>query len=279
MKARNEGQVPAPTLSPWALICGVASALVAMACTGVISDQGKSPGAGPTGGATGAGPVVLPRVNGDVGRVSIHRLNNLEYDNTMRDLLGVDGMAQKTFQPDEEGEFDNDADAFTMNDARYEQYFNSADAIGETVFMDTAAAGLRQTYVYGLVSPPCAPSATDTTCSQEVIAAFAQKAWRRPPTPAEVSGLVKLATDALALGETADDSIKQVVKTLLASTQFLYRVEYDANPASLTAHALDPYELATRLAYLGWSTMPDKTLFDLAAAGQLDTDASLTAQI
>jgi hypothetical protein len=279
MKARNEGQVPAPTLSPWALICGVASALVAMACTGVISDQGKSPGAGPTGGATGAGPVVLPRVNGDVGRVSIHRLNNLEYDNTMRDLLGVDGMAQKTFQPDEEGEFDNDADAFTMNDARYEQYFNSADAIGETVFMDTAAAGLRQTYVYGLVSPPCAPSATDTTCSQEVIAAFAQKAWRRPPTPAEVSGLVKLATDALALGETADDSIKQVVKTLLASTQFLYRVEYDANPASLTAHALDPYELATRLAYLGWSTMPDKTLFDLAAAGQLETDASLTAQI
>jgi hypothetical protein len=166
-----------------------------------------------------------------------------------------------------------------MNDARYEQYFNSADALGETVFMDTSPTGLRQTYVYGLVSPPCSPSATDAACSPKIIAAFAQKAWRRPPTPAEVPGLVKIATDALALGETADDSIKQVVKTLLASPQFLYRIEYDANPASLTAHALDPYELATRLAYLSWSTMPDKTLFDLAAAGKLQTDASLTAQI
>ena len=48
------------------------------------------------------------------------------------------------------------------------------------VWMDAAAAGLRQTYVYGLVSPPCAPSATDTACSQKIIAAFTQKAWRRP---------------------------------------------------------------------------------------------------
>jgi hypothetical protein len=277
MKARNESTVRAPILF-WTLSFSIASGV--LACTGAIGDQGKSAGAGPMGGgAGGAGPIVMTRVNGDVGRVSIHRLNNLEYDNTLRDLLGVDGMAQKTFQPDEEGEFDNDADAFTMNDARYEQYFNSADAIGETVFMDAAPAGLRQTHVYGLVSPPCAPSATDTACSQKIIAAFAQKAWRRPPTPDEVSGLVKLAADALALGETADDSIKQVVKTLLASPKFLYRIEYDPNPASLTAHALDPYELATRLAYLGWSSMPDQTLFDLAAAGKLQTDASLTAQI
>ena len=127
----------------------------------------------------------------DPGRISIHRLNNLEYDNTMMDLLGVDGMAQKTFQPDEQGEFDNDADAFTMNDARYEQYFNNADTIGETVFADTAATGLRQTYVYGLVTPACTPSATDATCSSKIIAAFGAKAWRRPLTTAEVTGLVR----------------------------------------------------------------------------------------
>src|SRR5439155_11287657 len=95
----------------------------------------------------------------------------------------------------------------------------------------------------------------------------------------EVTGLVKLATDAIGLGETADGSIKQVVKTLLASPQFLYRIEFDTNPASLTPHALDPYELATRLSYLGWSTMPDKTLFDLAASGQILTDTVVTAQV
>jgi hypothetical protein len=267
------------------LLCGVAAALGAMACTGAITGADPRPPTG-VGGSTGPNPpdagvggaggaVVL-----DVGRISIHRLNNLEYDNTIRDLVGADGMAQKTFQADETGEFfDNEANAFTMNDARYEQYFNTADAIGETVFADTTATGLRQTHVYGLVTPACAPSATDTTCSSKIIAAFAQKAWRRPLTTAEVTGLVKLATDAIGLGETADGSIKQVVKTLLASPQFLYRIEFDTNPASLMPHPLDPYELATRLSYLGWSSMPDKTLFDLAASGQIASDTILTAQV
>jgi hypothetical protein len=188
-------------------------------------------------------------------------------------------MAEQTFQPDEKGTFDNDADMFTVNDARYAQYFNTADTIGETVFADTSATGLRQTYVYGLVTPPCTPSATDMTCSSKIIAAFAQKAWRRPILAADLQGLVQLATDAIGLGETADGAIKQVVKTVLASPPFLYRIEYDPNPGSATAHALDPYELATRLSYLVWSSMPDKALFDLAASKQILDDAILSQQV
>jgi hypothetical protein len=268
-------------------MCAVATAVGVAACNGAITDPrvnptgGQTTGAAGTGGggggpAAGAGGTVLVP---DVGRISVHRLNNLEYDNTMRDLVGVDAMAQKTFQSDEKGEFDNDADAFTMNDARFEQYFNTADTIGETVFADTAPAGLRQTYVYGLVAPACTPSATDTACSSKIISAFAQKAWRRPLSTADLQGLVKLATDAITLGETADGSLKQVVKTLLASPQFLYRIEFDPNPASPAKHELDPYELATRLSYLGWSSMPDKTLFDLAASGQIKTPAILEQQV
>src|SRR5450432_4020450 len=299
MKPGNESKVPP---LHWLLACGIATSLGVMACNGAISGEGEpatgggttgaaGSGSNPTGVSTGAGgtSVSMPPPTGaggaggagvlDVGRISIHRLNNLEYDNTIHDLLGANGMAQATFQADEEGEFDNDADAFTINDARYEQYFNSADTIGEAVFADTTATGLRQTYVYGLVTPPCTPSATDPACSSKIISAFAQKAWRRPLSTTDLAGLVKLATDAVTLGETADGSIKQVVKTLLASPQFLYRIEFDANPASLTKHALDPYELATRLSYLGWSSMPDKALFDLAATGQIGNDTILTAQI
>ena len=270
MNAGNERDALA---SPRHLILVLGAALGAMACNGAIIE--------PTAPGGGGGIVPNPPRPGaaDVGRVSIHRLNNLEYDNTIRDLVGVDAMAQQTFQSDEKGEFDNDADMFTMNDARYEQYFNSADAIGEAVFADAAATGLRQTYVYGLVSPACAPSATDTTCTAKIVRAFAQKAWRRPVTSAEVTDLVKLATDAIKLGETADDSVKQVVKTLLASPQFLYRIEFDPNPTSLAMHPLDPYELATRVSYLAWSTMPDQTLFDLAASGQIGSDAIITGQI
>jgi hypothetical protein len=306
MKAGNESK----TSLHLTLACSVVLAVGMVACNGAISGEGQSPGSStgtanvpggsgtgastgtgggsvshpPTGtggtGATGTGTggmgVVGPL---DSGRISIHRLNNLEYDNTVMSLLGVNGMAQATFQPDEQGEFDNDADAFTMNDARYEQYFNNADMIGEQVFADTAATGLRQTYVYGLVTPACTLSATDTACSSKIIAAFGQKAWRRPLTQAEVTGLQQLATSAIMLGETADGSIKQVVKTLLASPQFLYRIEFDPNPTSTVAHSLDPYELATRMSYLGWSNMPDQQLFDLAASGQILQDAVLTQQV
>jgi hypothetical protein len=266
-------------------LVGAAALVVLGACdynalSPSTSGTGGSAGGG-LGGSVGGCNCPAPKTPGplDPGRIDIHRLNNFEYDNTMMDLLGVNGMAEGTFQPDEQGEFDNDADAFTMNDARYEQYFENADAIGEEVFADTSPTGLLQTYVYGLVSPACAPSATDTTCSSKIIAAFAAKAWRRPPTPQEVQDLQALATNAISLGETADGSIKQVVKTILASPQFLYRIEYDPNPASTTAHPVDPYEMASRLSYLGWSSMPDKTLFDLASSGQILSDAVLVQQV
>ena len=141
-----------------------AVALVALgACNGRSSlltvGPGGAPGGGSSGGAGGGSGIPAPTGPDplDAGRIDIHRLNNFEYDNTMKDLLGVDGMAQATFQPDEQGEFDNEADAFTVNDARYEAYFNNADAIGEEVFADTSPTGLLQTYVYGLVSPACTP--------------------------------------------------------------------------------------------------------------------------
>ena len=275
----NAGRVS----SKWLL--SVSFTLLA-ACNGGISQEKGGVGPTPAGGAGNGGTAgtsgaagTTPTGTPDVGSVAVHRLNNLEYDNTMRDLLGVDGMAQKTFQSDEKGTFDNDADMFTLNDARYEQYFTNADTIGETVFADTAPTGLRQTYVYGLVTPACTPSATDTACSSKIINAFAAKAWRRPLTTADAADLLKLATDAVALGETADGGLKQVVKVILASPQFLYRIEYDPNPGSPTPHMVDPYELATRLSYLMFSSMPDKTLFDLAASKQILDDTVLTQQV
>jgi hypothetical protein len=301
MNAGHESMNPALPLRSL-LACSLAAVLGASACTGAIGGPGDPPiaagqaGNGSPSGAGGTGYVppsgaagtsmMNPPVTGaagggvvgplDVGRVAIHRLNNLEYDNTVRDLVGVDiKLAQTTFQPDEKGEFDNNADAFTINDARYEQYFNAADSIGEMVFANATLKGK-------LIGPNslagCAPSA-DTTCTSTFVTKFGLKAWRRPLATADVTRLVKVATDAVALGETPENSIKQVVKTLLASPQFLYRIEYDANPASLTSHSLDPYELATRLSYLGWSTMPDDVLFGLAQSGQIGNDMTLVAQV
>jgi hypothetical protein len=295
MKAGYESKNPV-SLSRWLLAGGLAVAFGTMACNGAITDEpGLAGGAGSSSsgsaGQTGAGggPMMMPptpTTGGagaggpppvyDVGRVAIHRLNNLEYDNTVRDLVGVDNkLAQTTFQPDEKGEFDNNADAFTINDARYEQYFNAADAIGETVF---STAALKAKLIGAGSLAGCTPSA-DTACTKTFVTKFGLRAWRRPLAAAEVDRLVKVATDAVTLGETPENSIKQVVKTVLASPQFLYRIEFDPAPGSDTAHALDPYELASRLSYLGWSSMPDDQMFALAASGQITSDASIVAQI
>jgi hypothetical protein len=253
----------------------VAFALAVSAAAGCTGDIGQGPGGPGAAGSSGAAgntppPPPPPPPGGDVGRIAIHRLNNLEYDNTIRDLLGVPSMAQATFQPDEQGEFDNTAEAFTLNDARYEQYFNAADALGEAAFGDTAARARIMT---------CAPTAVTDACTNTIITNFGKRAWRRPLDATEVTRLVKLAMDAVALGETPEGGVKQVVKTMLAAPQFLYRIEFDQNPASLTAHALNPYELASRLSYLGWSSMPDEAMFAQAANGSISTDVGISQTI
>jgi hypothetical protein len=292
MKAGNESMVPTSSLRGL-LTCGVVAALGAMACNGAIGNEGGTGSGdmsgngsgGTTGGNTGMGlyggnpPVAGTTGTGgagstttDPGRISIHRLNNLEYDNTMMDLVGVPGMAESTFQSDETGEFNNDADAFTMNDARYEQYFDAADTIGEALF---ASATLKAKIM------TCAPTAATDSCTSQIINAFGQRAWRRPLTATEVQGLVGLASAATALSppETPENAVKQVVKAMLASPQFLYRIEFDTNPASLTPHAVSSYELASRLSYLLFSSMPDATLFGLAASDQIQTSANLSMQV
>jgi hypothetical protein len=153
------------TFASCALCAGLRMRLHVAACLGalvVLGACGKSELFSPApDGAAGGSPgdpvpadtcqAPSPPPSGqtplDPGRIDTHRLNNFEYDNTMRDLLGVDGMAQMTFQPDQLGEFDNDADALTINDVRSQMYVDNADRIGEEVFADTYPTGLRQKYV------------------------------------------------------------------------------------------------------------------------------------
>jgi hypothetical protein len=286
MKAGNESMVPTSSLRGL-LACGVVAAFGAVACNGAISPEGMPPGTPgggantPTrslpggGGSTGTGGA--GSTTNDPGRISIHRLNNLEYDNTMMDLVGVPGMAEATFQPDEEGQFDNDADAFTMNDARYTQYFDAADTIGEAIFASpTLTAQLMQP-----AGVTCTPTTSaNDSCMGMLISAFGQRAWRRPLTSTEVQGLQTLGQAAVTDGvTTTSDEMKEIVKAMLASPLFLYRIEFDTNPASLAPHALTSYELASRLSYLVFSSMPDPTLFSLAASGQILTDTNITTQI
>jgi hypothetical protein len=253
-------------------------ALCAAGCAGDIGALAAS-AAGDVGVAADepADPAKLdadapPASARDVGRVPMHRLNNTEYDNTMRDLLGVSSTPGAAFIADEKllG-FDNIASALGMTDAQYEQYFNSADKLVEEAFAD---AGLRARL---MICTPSSPA--DAACTKQIIEAFGLRAFRRPLQAAEVERLAALATDAIALGEDFTGGIKHVVKAMLSSASFLYRIELDPEPASGVAHALAGHELASRLSYLVWSTMPDDELFRLAGTGELLADAMLSGQL
>jgi hypothetical protein len=206
----------------------------------------------------------------DVGRPVLRRLTNLEYDYTVRDLLGLDAKARVSFQADElVGEFDviGDGQSF-KSDARYEQYFNSADALATAALADPT---LRARVV------TC--TTTDAACLRTIATTFGLRAWRRPLATDEVDGLVALGNAAMTDGASFDGALQRVVAALLSSAPFLMRLELDPKPDSTVAHALTPYELASRLSYLLWSSMPDDKLFGLAADGSLLADAKLQAEV
>jgi hypothetical protein len=154
-----------------------------------------------------------------------------------------------------------------MTPAQYEQYFTAAEGLASIVFADPALRGRILTCASG------------DACVRQIVRAFGRRAWRRPLQDAEVERLARLAGEATAAGEDFTGSIRHVVATMLASMPFLYRIELDPRPDQTQPHPLDAHELASRLSYFLWSTMPDDTLLDLAGAGQLDTDAALDAQL
>jgi len=100
----------------------------------------------------------------------------------------------------------------------------------------------------------------EPACAAAVATGFAAKAWRRPLEAGEAAGLTAVYTAARAAGLTFDDGVKFLLEAILLSPHFLFRPELDQLLDSPTQHAVDPYELATRLSYFLWSSLPDSAL-------------------
>jgi hypothetical protein len=129
---------------------------------------------------------------------------------------------------------------------------------------------------------PCDPTSAgfdESTCAREVIAGFAPRAWRRPVTGAEIDGLMGLYDLDRGTGGDWYEGVRTMLKAALLSPYFVYRVELDPDPASPAARPLNGYELASRLSYFLWSSMPDDALFARAADGSLLEDAVLAAEV
>ncbi len=238
------------------------------ACTGVLEgphDGGIAPDPS-AGGTSGVGPGAAHTAP---GYKAIHRLNKHEYNATVADVLGTTLQpANGSWRDGEISGFDNIADVQLVDVDQYQRYFDAAGALADDVF---AQANFKTKFV------TCATP--DDTCVGAIISRLGLQLFRRPLEAAEVANYKAVYTAAVTLAEGHEAALKHVLRSLLSSAEFLYRIELDPNPNSIEKHPLSPYELATRLSYLLWSSAPDEALLAAAADKSLLSDATLTGAI
>ena len=277
-----------------AVVAGVGAVCLStlLACTGMVSGSDPSPtgnnpllpggpgtpggGAGPAGGGSpgfpGAGANSMGGLAAqqpvDPGTSLIHRLNTNEYNNTVADVLGTTQQpGDGNWASEETAGFDNIAAVQIVDAKQYKKYFDAAGTVATDVFANATTKSKIVT---------CATT-DDAACVDGIIKATGLRLFRRPLTAEEVTTYHKVYTDARALQLTHEPALQQVVTALLASAEFLFRMEFDADPASTTVHELSGYELASRLSYFLWQSAPDDTLL-AAAAADLPKTETLGAQ-
>jgi len=194
----------------------------------------------------------------DPGRVTIRRLNRAEYNNTIRDLVGVDFQPATDFPADDSGYgFDNVGDVLSLSPVLLEKYLTSAEKI----------VGAATPPVWERVEFRKSKSARerDLDRAREFVEAFGRRAFRRPLSKEEVDRYLELFRATPANGENFERRIKLVTEAILVSPHFLFRGELQPEPGNpKKIKWLDDYALASRLSYFLWSSMPDQELFALA---------------
>jgi hypothetical protein len=242
------------------------------ACRGQITGSAGAtggPGAGTAGGGGtttgGAGAGALT-----VGATGLHRLSRIEYDNTLRDLLGDTTRPGFAKLPEDVNDpFDNDFTTQLVSGA----LIADVEALATDVSARTLADPARRSKLVG-----CTPTGpADKACMTSFVKAFGRRAFRRPITDDEVTAYLGLQSFAVEAGDFYA-GVDLVVRAVLQDPSFLYRVEVGTPVAGRAGlFQLDNYEVGTRLAYFLWGTMPSDELLDQAAAGALSTPAGRRA--
>ncbi len=202
------------------------------------------------------------------GRVTIRRLNKAEYNNTVRDLVGLDLNLAEDFPSDDVGNgFDNMGDVLSIPPVLLEKYLSAAMTIAQRVYEDKDA---RRRVI------PHSPSSDEerVDVARRNVREFASRAYRRPLTSGEEDRLFAIMFAAWSQDADEAEIYQTVISAILSSPNFLFRVEQDPGPNDDDGiRELNDFELASRMSYFLWSTMPDERLMELASKGALQDPA------
>ena len=120
--------------------------------------------------------------------------------------------------------------------------------------------------------------AAEDACAKRIVSTIARRAYRRAVTDPDLDAPLRFYRDARTTGDF-ESGIEMAIRAVLASTEFLFRIERDPNAAPQTPYKVSDVELASRLSFFLWSSVPDDELLDLAIGGKLGQPATLERQV
>ncbi|MEW6304957.1 MAG: DUF1592 domain-containing protein [Verrucomicrobiota bacterium] len=209
----------------------------------------------------------------DPGTFEMRRLTKVEYGNTLNDLFGVDPSVADEL-PDE---VSGAGYLNTLSPLQSEQYLGIANEVLDQIL---APEGKPPTAVQKRLFGKTPRRNSDMRpAARKVAQSLARSAYRRPPSEAEVDVLMRVFDLARTNKLSYTASLRLMLKAILVSPQFLFITPAGEAEPGRNIVPLDDYQLASRLSYLVWATMPDAELSALADAGKLHEPAVLKAQV
>jgi len=209
----------------------------------------------------------------DPGQFVIRRLTKVEYGNTLRDLFGVDPLVVDALPDEVAGE----GYLNTLSPLQSEQFLGIANEVVNRILAPDGAPPTEvQQRLFGETP---APGEDHRAAAQTVARKLAREAYRRPASDAEVDVLLGVFDLGRANDLAYPAALGLMLKAVLVSPQFLFITPATEAEAGKAIVPLDDYQLASRLSYLLWATLPDPELAGLADRGELREPAVLQAQV
>ncbi|MEO2015247.1 MAG: DUF1592 domain-containing protein [Fuerstiella sp.] len=207
------------------------------------------------------------------------RMTHAEYNNTVRDLTGIDLRPADRFPVDMTATsgFENSANSLFVQPILMERYVVAAEAIVAGAWPDASLAAPAQQSGWRTLLGDVRDLSTHGA-AENVLRRFATRAYRRPIQPDELASLTSCFEQRVRDGVSAETALKDVLQVILVSPNFLIRAEQN-NPGTDRAFPITDWELAGRLSYFLWASMPDDELFRLAEKNQLRQPGVLAGQV
>ncbi|GAB5403198.1 MAG: hypothetical protein Aurels2KO_14290 [Aureliella sp.] len=212
------------------------------------------------------------------GFEATRRLTHEEYDNTVSDLFGVEVEIATRFPKELAGTsgFNNSGNTLFVQPLLLERYLTAADEIVSELLPDVASNPRQRKALSRVYIRESATGQNTKMVAQGILNRFVSYAYRRPLTDEEKERLAERYQTLLKSG-VPQEGIRTIIRETLVSPNFLFR--FEELQSKTDKYRVNDWELASRLSYFLWASMPDDELFMLAKANKLHQPEILEGQV